>query len=550
MAEVYVVEENNNRIQRFDPGGTFITAWGNDVDTVGNPNICTVDTDCVAASPGALGGEMDGPNGVATDFHGNAYVADTGNQRIQKFDSSGAWQNAWGRGVAGASGFQICTVANTCTTGQAGGLGGDMNGPAGVASDASGSVYVAEAFGNRVSKFLDRPPPPVVTGTSPASPANDNAPKVQGTATAGTTVSIYGDPLCSGSALATGSGTEFASPGIAVTVPDDSTTLLAATATDDVNATSACSSFVTYFEDSTGPDTVIDTSPTGTIASTMPAFTFHSTEHASTFECRFDAADFAPCSGLPGTHSSPFPLADGAHTFEVRARDLAGNADATPAASAFTVDTAQTGPPPDTELPPPVQGRLVNAIPEKGTVLVKLPAGANARAHAAATGFVPLETVGRQLPVGSTLDTTKGTVLLTAATNTSGGTQDGHISDGLFKLGQAEECAHHDVDDRRRVERVLEAPARRLEEGRAAAKKRRRTLFSNVKGRFRTRGRNSTATVRGTKWTMTDTCKGTRTSVKSGSVTVHDFTLKKTRIVRASQSYLARAPLVKKRKRR
>jgi ferric-dicitrate binding protein FerR (iron transport regulator) len=82
----------------------------------------------------------------------------------------------------------------------------------------------------------------------------------------------------------------------------------------------------------------------------------------------------------------------------------------------------------------------------------------------------------------------------------------------------------------------------------AAARKRRRTLFSNVKGRFRTRGRNSTATVRGTQWTMTDTCTGTRTTVKTGSVQVHDFTLRKVRIVRAGHSYLARAPLRKKKR--
>jgi ferric-dicitrate binding protein FerR (iron transport regulator) len=83
----------------------------------------------------------------------------------------------------------------------------------------------------------------------------------------------------------------------------------------------------------------------------------------------------------------------------------------------------------------------------------------------------------------------------------------------------------------------------------AAATKRRRTLFSHVKGHFRTRGRNSAATVRGTSWTMTDTCSGTRTSVKSGSVLVRDFRLRKNRIVLAGHSYLARAPLRKKHRR-
>ena len=63
-----------------------------------------------------------------------------------------------------------------------------------------------------------------------------------------------------------------------------------------------------------------------------------------------------------------------------------------------------------------------------------------------------------------------------------------------------------------------------------------------MKGRFRTRGRNSSATVRGTKWTMTDTCAGTLTAVKQGSVVVRDFTLKKNKTVKAGHHYFARAP--------
>ena len=52
------------------------------------------------------------------------------------------------------------------------------------------------------------------------------------------------------------------------------------------------------------------------------------------------AADFAPCTS-PQPYSS---LADGAHTFEVRATDAAGNTDPTPASRSFTVDTAPPRP--------------------------------------------------------------------------------------------------------------------------------------------------------------------------------------------------------------
>ena len=64
----------------------------------------------------------------------------------------------------------------------------------------------------------------------------------------------------------------------------------------------------------------------------------------------------------------------------------------------------------------------------------------------------------------------------------------------------------------------------------------------NGRGRFRTRGRHSAATVRGTKWTTTDRCDGTLTTVARGKVAVRDFRRKKTIVVRAGKSYLAKSP--------
>jgi len=63
-----------------------------------------------------------------------------------------------------------------------------------------------------------------------------------------------------------------------------------------------------------------------------------------------------------------------------------------------------------------------------------------------------------------------------------------------------------------------------------------------VHGRFTSRGRNSAATARGTEFLVKDTCTGTTTKVKSGVVTVRDFTLRKTVKVKAGHKYLARAP--------
>ena len=59
-------------------------------------------------------------------------------------------------------------------------------------------------------------------------------------------------------------------------------------------------------------------------------------------------------------------------------------------------------------------------------------------------------------------------------------------------------------------------------------------------GRFVTRGRTAVATVRGTAWFTRDTCAGTLVKVTSGTVAVNDLVRKRTVIVRAGRSYLAR----------
>jgi hypothetical protein len=197
-------------------------------------------------------------------------------------------------------------------------------------------------------------------------------------------------------------------------------------------------------------------------------------------------------------------------------------------------------------VPPPVIGTTGNVAPEGGTVLIKLPAGAKPRAFglsaAAATGFVPLTAV-RSVPVGSTLDTTHGKVGLTMATSKSGGSQTGHFSQGLFIFTQAKSNALTTVS---MTGGGLNACGLKLPSGGAAkvtaASTRRRSLLSNVRGRFRTRGRNSAATVRGTQFLTKDTCAGTLTTVQKGIVVVRDFTLRKNVTLKAHHKYLARPP--------
>jgi acid phosphatase type 7 len=88
--------------------------------------------------------------------------------------------------------------------------------------------------------------------------------------------------------------------------------------------------------DTTPPDTFIDSGPSGTVNTRSATFTFSSSEPGSTFECSLDNADiaaFRSCSS-PKKYTR---LANGNHTFYVRATDAAGNTDQIPASLTWTV---------------------------------------------------------------------------------------------------------------------------------------------------------------------------------------------------------------------
>lgn len=93
--------------------------------------------------------------------------------------------------------------------------------------------------------------------------------------------------------------------------------------------------------DTTPPETTITSSPPAVSNSTTATFEFGADEGAR-FECRVDSEPFAGCSS-PMTFNN---LAEGNHTFEVFARDSAGNVDATPATWSWTIDLSA----PDTSI--------------------------------------------------------------------------------------------------------------------------------------------------------------------------------------------------------
>jgi streptogramin lyase len=154
---VYVADNCNFRIQKFDSNGTFLTKWGSRgsgdgqfefpygiaVDSSGSVYVSDLNnriqkfdsTGSFVTKWGSLGsdnGQFNGPWGVAVDSSSNVYVADTNNNRIQKFDSSGAFITKWGSEGSGDGQFWY---------------------PRGIAVDSSGNVYVDDEYNNRIQKF-------------------------------------------------------------------------------------------------------------------------------------------------------------------------------------------------------------------------------------------------------------------------------------------------------------------------------------------------------------------------------------------------------------
>jgi subtilisin family serine protease len=93
---------------------------------------------------------------------------------------------------------------------------------------------------------VEPPDPPQLTGTDPPSPNASLQPRILGLAETGTTVSIYAGLSCAGSPVATGGAAELSSPGIAVNVAAETTSLFSARATDEADNQSACSASISY----------------------------------------------------------------------------------------------------------------------------------------------------------------------------------------------------------------------------------------------------------------------------------------------------------------
>ena len=195
---IYVADFGNQRVQKFDSDGVFLTAWGMvdqlsqpfgvAADAVGNiyvigRNVEKFDSNGVLlATWGTFGsghGQFSLPQGVAADHAGDIYVVEAGNNRVQKFDNTGVFLTTWGtlgngngqfsfpRGVAADSAGNVYVVDTSNSRiqkfdsdgvflakwGTSGNGDGQFNSPTLAAVDSGGNIYIADTGNNRIQKF-------------------------------------------------------------------------------------------------------------------------------------------------------------------------------------------------------------------------------------------------------------------------------------------------------------------------------------------------------------------------------------------------------------
>ena len=187
----------------------------------------------------------------------------------------------------------------------------------------------------------------------------------------------------------------------------------------------------------------------------------------------------------------------------------------------------------------PVVGQSGNFTPAGGTVFVLI----NGQ-------FVKLTEV-RQLPDGTVVDALHGTLKLTVASGQNIAsakrrkTYTGTFSGAVFKVHQAKTGRNRALTTLSLAEGAFKGgpsyASCQKKAPRALSSRTLQTLRSRASGRFRTRGRYSAGTVRGTRWTTVDRCDGTLISVQLHSVLVRDFVKHISVLVSAGHSYFAAA---------
>jgi DNA-binding beta-propeller fold protein YncE len=149
--KVYVADSGNNRVDVFSTAGTFLYAFGQNVNAgTGSPGLCT--TECQAGEESGEAGAMSFPYGLTVAADGHLLVTELNNSRVDAFTAEGEFLYAFGKEVE-PSGGDLCTVASECKEAVISEAAGGLGEPTAVTTDAAGAVYVAEEENNRVSAF-------------------------------------------------------------------------------------------------------------------------------------------------------------------------------------------------------------------------------------------------------------------------------------------------------------------------------------------------------------------------------------------------------------
>lgn len=125
---VYIADEGNHVVRKTDYTGNIYTVAGN--DTAGNTGD---------GGP-AVSARLNTPAGLAVDGSGNLYIADYSANVVRRVSTGGTISTVAGNGTAGYSGDGA-----QATDAQ-------LNAPYGVAVDASGNLYIADANNNTIRK--------------------------------------------------------------------------------------------------------------------------------------------------------------------------------------------------------------------------------------------------------------------------------------------------------------------------------------------------------------------------------------------------------------
>jgi hypothetical protein len=137
------------------------------------------------------------------------------------------------------------------------------------------------------------------------------------------------------------------------------------------------------------------------------------------------------------------------------------------------------------------------------------------------------------IPLGATVDVKHGRVELASVPSRTAAVEKIQLYSGMFRVGQPAAITEFTLNEPLASCKKRKARA-------AATKPKSRKLWGDGKGKFRTRGQYSAATIRGTRFLVQDSCSGTLTRVTEGSVLVRDNVKQKNVVVRKGKRYTAR----------